>query len=387
MTMVGGPMRHIELDALAIEQALSQLFPEATGGGLFALLPEAEKDRLPLLQAACRGRSIALAGGIFPALIDQENFIVRGAWLLPFERMPCRFLLSDLDDGSDSAVGRIVAEVRDGLARSAGGKAKPVLFTVFDSMLPNIASLLDAIYLELSNRVDYAGVNAGSESFRPMPCLFDEHRLVGRGLLGLLLPGDLVPVLEHGFVQPERAMSATSTDGNRIAMIDWQPAFDVYRQVIHDAYGIDLTPANFYQHAVHFPFGILRANGEVVVRIPVALAGDGSLYCVGEVPENAVLVLLKAPGRNAGGCIERLGDKLRSVGGALRGGQLLTFYCAGRRMHLGAEAKGELADLKAATGAAQLAGALSLGEVGSTSRRGYPMFHNATLVCAAWRRS
>lgn len=63
-------MRHIELDAVSIGQALSGLLPEAAGAGLVALLPEAERDRLPLLQAACRERSIALAGAIFPALID-----------------------------------------------------------------------------------------------------------------------------------------------------------------------------------------------------------------------------------------------------------------------------------------------------------------------------
>jgi len=35
---------------------------------------------------------------------------------------------------------------------------------------------------------------------------------------------------------------------------------------------------------LHFPFGIIRANHEVLVRIPVALEEDGSLFCVGEVP-------------------------------------------------------------------------------------------------------
>jgi len=63
---------------------------------------------------------------------------------------------------------------------------------------------------------------------------------------------------------------------------------------------------------------------------------------------------------------------------------LLTFYCAGRRMHLGQAAESELAALHAETGVAEMAGALSLGEIGSTVRWGYPMFHNATLVCTPW---
>jgi len=32
-----------------------------------------------------------------------------------------------------------------------------------------------------------------------------------------------------------------------------------------------------------------------------------------------------------------------------------------------------------------MAGALSLGEIGSTQAWGYPTFHNAALVCTPWQ--
>lgn len=375
-------MRHIALNTESIEQALNECSPGRSG--IVALLPEAEKDRLPLLQAACRRRGIALAGGIFPALVEQGHFVTHGAWLLCFEQMPPHFLLPAINSGNEQAADKVVAAVRESLKKCPAGEQKPTLFMVFDGMVPNIASILDGIYLELSNRVEYGGVNAGSETFQPMPCLFDETQVVGDGVLGLLLPGDMAPTLEHGFQRPDRAMSATSTEGNRIAMIDWRPAFDVYQEIIKAQYGIDLTRDNFYEYAVHFPFGILRANGDVVVRIPVALADDGSLHCVGEIPENAMLVLLQAPAAGAHGCMTQLAGNLHAAHGPLQGTQLLTFYCAGRRMHLGSAAETELAELQAATGVGEMAGALSLGEIGSTVRWGYPMFHNATLVCSPW---
>lgn len=380
-------MRYIELNDESIGRALDDIRLQTSGAGVLALLPEAEKARLPLLQKACQERSLVLVGGIFPALLRQERFVEQGAWLVFFERMPPWFLIPEINAGAAGAAARIVAGVRAALPACPEDGQKPTLVLFFDAMLPNIASILEGIYLELSNRVGYAGVNAGSESFQPMPCLFDTTRLVGNGVLGLLVPGKIAPVLEHGFVQPKRAMSATSTEGNRIAMIDWRPAFDAYQEIIKSEYGIELTRDNFYQHAVHFPFGILRANGDVVVRIPVALADDGSLFCVGEVPENAMLALLKAPPRGANGCIRRLVDNLGIVSGPQAGKQILLFYCAGRRMHLGVDAEGELADVKSASGAALVGGALSLGEIGSTSRWGYPMFHNATLICAAWENA
>ena len=64
--------------------------------------------------------------------------------------------------------------------------------------------------------------------------------------------------------------------------------------------------------------------------------------------------------------------------------ELLVFYCAGRRLHLGERARGELALLQERSEAARLGGALSLGEIGHSLQWGCPLFHNAALVCCRW---
>lgn len=353
--------------------------------GVFALVPEAEKERLPILQGACRDYDVPLVGGIFPALVTNNGFNTEGMWLLRIDEMVPSFLFENVNAGDVDAVSLIVQAVEQALANSFKSDCQPTLYLLFDGLLPNIATILDGIYLSVADHVRYAGVNVGSETFQPMPCLFDAERVVGDGVLGLLLPGDAVTVLEHGYTPLQRNLTATATEGNRIQSIDWRPAFEVYREIINAEYGIKLTPENFYQNAVHFPFGILRANEEVVVRIPVALSDDGSLFCIGEIPENAILVLLRAPGENEGKCIEQLTRELISVNGSLQGQQLLAFYCAGRRVHLGNAAVDELNELVAKTKVARVSGALCLGEVGSTGAWSYPLFHNATLVCTPWR--
>ena len=377
-----GRMRYIEFEDGSLA-ALLDGWSEA-GGGVFALLPEAEKDRLPSLQAACRARGLGLVGAIFPALIRAGQFVTRGGWLLRMPEMPPYFLLEDINGVDGPAVGRLLDAAHEALGRQVEGAARPTLFMIFDSMVPNVGTLLDDLYLELSSRVDYAGVNAGSETFLPMPCLFDASRVVGGGVLGMLVPEGVSAVLEHGFQRPERAMSATSTEGNRIAMIDWRPAFEVYREIVLAEYGVDLTPDNFSQLAVHFPFGIVRAVGDVLVRIPVGFGEDGALSCIGEIPENSVLVLLKAPEACGNGCIDHLAVRLGEAVAPAAFASLLLFYCAGRRMHLGSGAETELSVLQAQLPGCEMAGALSLGEIGSTVRRGYPMFHNATLVGMPW---
>jgi hypothetical protein len=265
------------------------------------------------------------------------------------------------------------------------GVDEATLFMLFDAMVPNIGTLLDQLYLQLANRVHYAGANAGSETFKPLACLFDNQRLVNNGVLMVLLSEHKGAILEHGYHAPPQTVYATSTAGNCISQIDWQPAFEVYQELVQSHYGVQITPENFYENAVHFPFGIVRANHHVVVRIPVMLTTDGALFCVGEVAPNSVLTLLKSPTVDTHETLSVLTKGLTAMNGDSAASELLLFYCAGRRMHLGIEkATTELQEFEQRTRASQVAGALSLGEVGGSTLHGYPLFHNATLVAAHW---
>lgn len=354
--------------------------------GVFALLPEAEKDAISRVQRVCARRHIPLVGALFPALIEGGTFRTAGAWLLRFNEMPYVALHPNLPREPE----RIAAEMEalvEGLMPHLGTERDVTLFLLFDAMVPSIATMLSELHLQLANRVYYMGASAGSETFKPMPCLFDGSRIVQEGVLAILLKPHRGAVLEHGYRAPPRMFTATSTESNRILHIDWRPAFDVYRELVRAQYGADITRDNFYQYAVHFPLGIVLANGMILVRIPVVLEEDGSLFCVGEVPPNAVLTLLDAPKVDSVHTLDTLVQGVRALDGSLAGLNLLLFYCAGRRLHLGLEAAAnELRDLTQRTQGARTAGVLSLGEIAGSARPGHPLFHNAALVVSRWGR-
>jgi hypothetical protein len=371
------------IESSAVTTVLEQwkaLFP---GMGVLALLAEADRQQTPVLQTACASMDIPLVGGLFPSLIVDCGFANTGAWLLCMPNMPYAALYDNLPVdrlGSEQIVTRMAQEIRAQLDDTPNVS----LFMLFDAMVPNISTLLDAFYLQLANRVHYMGGCAGSETFRPMPCLFDAHRIVQNGVLLMLLKAHQGAILEHGYQAPASTVYATSTQGNCISQIDWRPAFEVYQELVQQHYQVQITRDNFYQHAVHFPFGIVRANHHVLVRIPVMLGDDDSLFCVGEVPANAVLTLLDSPKVDSLETMQAVARGLTTLNGDIQGTQLL-FYCAGRRMHLGLDAAtGELQKLTELAHTAQFVGALSLGEIGGSTVGGYPLFHNATLVAANW---
>jgi len=372
------------VDAAAVDQALSNwqtLYPQM---GVCALLPEAEKDKVAVLQKVCAQRGFPLVGAIFPELVADGKFSKNGVWLLCFEEMPYFALHENLPPDQADAE-RTISEIAAKIREHLDDTRDITLFMLFDAMVPNVGSLLDSLYLHLANRVNYAGGNAGSETFQPMPCLFDGQRIVQNGMLLMLLKHHHGAILEHGYLAPEHTVYATATDGNRISQIDWRPAFEVYQELVHKQYAVEITPENFYQYAVHFPFGIVRANHHVMVRIPVMLAEDGSLFCVGEVPANSLLTLLEAPEVDSGETLRVLNEGLTSLNGGPADAELLLLYCAGRRMHMGLDAAtSELQEFSRITGARKTAGVLSLGEIGGSTVHGYPLFHNAALVATFW---
>lgn len=344
-------------------------------GHVLALLPEAEKSSVPVLQRACREAGVPVVGGIFPQLIRGGGLAERGAVLLRLPATP-GLLIAEAD-----AVERVCREAVSYVENHVGS-GDAALFCVFDALVPNIATHLDAWYLQLADRVRYFGVNAGNERFVSEPCLFDDERFIAGGVLLQLLPDHPGAALAHGYGVPDRVITATAATGNAVVQIDWRPALDVYREIMQAQYGVAIDRSNFYAHAVHFPFGIMRADGEVLVRIPVALGDKGEIVCVGEIPPNAVLALLDARSGTAKAAGELAAELAR--GGRPATENLLLFYCAGRRMHVGAGIDAELAAVASATGAATVAGALSLGEIGGARSGGYPLFHNATLVGVPW---
>lgn len=368
----------------AIERKLVELQALYPRLGVCALLPESEKEKVAVLQTVCAKKQVPLVGGIFPALVKDGHFLTSGVWLLCFKETPYFALYEDLPTDTaeaDTAAEKIANDIRAQIDHVPD----MTLFMLFDAMVPNIGTLLDNLYLHLANRVHYAGANAGSETFQPMPCLFDGTRVVQNGLLLMLLTPHKGAILEHGYHANPHTSYATSTNGNCISQIDWQPAFNVYQELVREHYGEEVTAENFYQYGVHFPFGIVRANHHVVVRIPVMLADDGALFCVGEVPANSVLTLLKAPTVRSVETLHNLNEGLKALNGDIEDAELLLFYCAGRRMHLGGEmASTELEAFAGLTQAARVSGALSLGEIGGSTVQGYPLFHNATLVTLRW---
>jgi len=346
-------------------------------GGALVLVSEAEQNCVPLLQSLFNTKGVSMTGGVVSALIANDNFTDKGL-IIAFVKEMYPYRLHSLSE-EKGRVADSTTEICDSLFPMID-EDKKVLLILIDGLFPFISSLLESIYMNLADQVHYIGANMGSNTFQPMPCIFDNQSFIQNGALFILLPDNGEAVLMHGYQSCEKTLPVTSSRNNRITHINWQPALDVYQELVSSYYGIEITRKNFYRLGVHFPFGIVRASGEPLVRIPVSIEPDGSLLCVGEIPDNAMLTLFEATNPDTNNMMERLASRM----GHLQSEAVFTFFCAGRQQHLGKHAVTEIDVLARRFSPLPLFGALSIGEIGPSYKGAFPLFHNAAVITLPW---
>ena len=349
--------------------------------GLIAFVCDTAEDRAAIatLQAIANTEGVPLGGAIVPGLVTPDGFTRKGILFLPCDPAAPRAIVP-----MPSVEGHTTAEATEQLIDFVSTASNPAggdtLLLILDVSVPDAATLIDAMYLEIGDQVNYSGLCVGSETFQMLPCVFDNHQFVVNAALAFILRQHPGATLAHHYSGNEALWVATATQGGHIETIDGRPAFEVYQELMTSEYGVTLDRSNFYQYAVHFPFALTRAQGESLVRIPAKLEEDGSVYCSGEIRENALLSVVRAipPGQLT--AAQEVG---RGVGAASPENVLL-FYCAGRFLHLGEEAAAlEVNAIRDAAGSPAIYGAMCLGEIGSLKHQ-YPAFHNCTLTAMPW---
>jgi len=361
-------------DVQSIKNWLSDCHTRTPGAGVLALVAEADKAMVSALQAVVRELNLPMIGGVFPELIVESRFQHSGVLLIQLPTMRPYRLLTDLSPERHHAQAvAAISELVDTSLPDGGA-----VFMLLDGLYPHMATLMADLYADLGDACHYAGASAGSETFQPIPCLFDAHQITDKGMLAVALPQHPGAVLVHHYSVADDVLVVGASAGNRITRINGRPAFEQYAEWVAHHHGATVTRENFYSMGVHFPFALVRAHGDVLIRVPVDVDDDGALLCTGEVPEGALLSIAKAIEPGDLSAVTTLVEQRRRLGGTNE----LYFYCAGRRLHLGAEAaEQELQGLQERLSGTPVLGALTLGEVGCRTSRGYPLFHNATIVC------
>jgi hypothetical protein len=228
---------------------------------------------------------IPIIGGIFPAILHDLTKLERGTIIVT---VPARAQCIHIEPLSDESIDFV--EVIDRQIENAPDFRTMIIWV--DGLARRIDDLIYSLSTVFGLEHNYIGGGAGSLSMQSKPCI-----LTNRGLkadvaqIAMLDCPSSVGVC-HGWTSMAGPFRITESHGNTIKTIDWQPAFDFYRNVLAQSASVELNRENFFSVARGYPFGIAKLDAERLVRDPVQVTSEGFLVCAGDMPAGSFVDIL-----------------------------------------------------------------------------------------------
>lgn len=261
---------------------------------------------------------------------------------------------------------------------------KTAIITLVDGLTSNISTLLYHLYNALGNRTKFIGGGAGSLSLQQKPCILTTEGLLQDAAVVAATNYSIGLGIKHGWEKLIGPLVATNTEKNVLKELNWQPAFEVYKEVIEKEISGKITPENFFGIAKGFPFGIFKEGSEDIVRDPIAVGASDELICVGDMPENTVLYILKGKSDNLISAAQEAANvSLENSPNGFK--DSLIVDCISRVLFLEDDFNKEIASVESVIENKNLPkieteGILSLGEIASFGEEGTLTFFNKTIV-------
>jgi hypothetical protein len=163
----------------------------------------------------------------------------------------------------------------------------------------------------------------------------------------------------------------------RLVSLNGFPAVEIFEEHAQ-ATGQKLDRAAPLPFFLHNILGISTKDGHRV-RVPLAIAEDGSVHCAAEVPAGATVHIMKTTNQSAVDAAARATrDAVAALGSGHPGGAVF-FDCVATRLRLGDAFGYELDSVAKALGGANFVGCNTYGQIARAPGQ-FSGFHNCTAV-------
>jgi hypothetical protein len=364
-----------EGDWTALRLAIQDVAASPSVCGIMVLACESNGEVPASFDTFLRTLHCPIFGGVFPALIADGVRHFTGNIVLALDTPLDVFVVPSLSDPSldyDQFLSQALLTSKLVESRT--------MFAFVDGLSPRVGALMESLFNTFGLQGNFIGGGAGSLVTPKLKCIITPDGVV-RDAAILAIPQLHSRVsVAHGWLPLAGPFEVTESDNNVILSLDWEPALDVYRQVVETNSGVPIDVNQFGLSAQSYPFGIARLSSEFVVRDPVAIRADGGLVCVGDVPPGSLVHIMHGDIQTLLAAAERVGERANALTPADVDQRVdVVIDCISRSMFMGEDIKQELAKVR--NPRFPQIGAFTLGEV-ANSEQEYLEFHNKTAVVA-----
>ncbi|MEI7719815.1 MAG: FIST N-terminal domain-containing protein [bacterium] len=190
-------------------------------------------------------------------------------------------------------------------------------FVFSDALAGNGTELVRGILDVFGSDFKIAGGAAGDDmNFKKTYQYFNDEVLTD-AVVGFGLSGDIEVVVgaSHGWQPIGGSRVVTKAEGTKLIELDGKPAFQIYQDYFGEK-ASDFKKALSLE-AVTYPMGMkVKGVDELMVRVPLAVADDGSIVCGAEVVEGSEVYIMigtiasamEAAKETTQGLVDRMSD-------------------------------------------------------------------------------
>jgi hypothetical protein len=288
------------------------------------------------------------------------------------------------------ALGRNLSADRAGAAREMASSFRGLrnpkypyrsALVLTDALAGYIDDLIEHLNIETGGAYSLFGGGAGDDAkFSRTHVFFGTEAYTDAAVaLEILSDKPLGIGVRHGWRPGSAPMRVTESRGARLVSLNSMPAIEAFEEhAERTGQAFDAaSPLPFFLHNV---LGI-EAGGQFKLRVPLAVAADGSVDCAADIPNGATVHIMTTNSASAteaaSGAIR---DALSQIGGDAPA-LALFFDCVATRLRMGREFGLEMDALQDALGDAQYAGCNTYGQIARVEGQ-FSGFHNCTAtVC------
>jgi hypothetical protein len=274
-------------DIQALDEALSFV---AASNASSVLIFGCDKDNWGtahdswLRSAKVQTYSMPIFGGVFPYVLHKGSSHENGTLVIGLNHTPPIHIIKNMSANTEWNTELAVFSKTLGMPTT--------LLTFIDGLSENIERITEHLYSVLGESVKTIGCGAGSLDFEPKPCVISSEGLLQDVTLIAAIDKECSMGVTHGWEILAGPFLVTQAEKNSIVTLNYQPALDIYQQAIEARSNVEFSQAPFFEISKTFPFGISSIDGELLVRDPIAV-NDKTILCVGEVPQNSSVYLLR----------------------------------------------------------------------------------------------
>ncbi|MBM9538485.1 FIST N-terminal domain-containing protein [Desulfobulbus alkaliphilus] len=212
------------------ERLAASLTTDPEVEGLMVLACDANAWTPALLDPVLKALPKPVFGGIFPQIIYKGRNEEKGTLVIGLPRRPEPVCIAGLSNLSKNYTA-LLEPWAERWAEHADSSASSLIVFV-DGLSKRISALVESLFDCFGLERNFIGGGAGSLSFAQKPCLITPDGLIADAALVVRLPMGCGVGVAHGWQPISGSMKVTEADRNVIRSLDWQPAFEVYRQLV-----------------------------------------------------------------------------------------------------------------------------------------------------------